>query len=560
MRRLATLLVMTVSLAFAGIAAAGEASTRIVGPDATNLTQGEAQAQWPFATVVYPGTTYLCGGSVIAPRWVLSAAHCGFDGGTRITNFPLYAGAYDRSALPAAMAADAALVHPSYNAATDEWDFLLLRLPAPTSATPAALPAPTDDAAITAAQAAGSAGSRNAEIAGWGLTTCTPVGAFPNQDCAGSPTDVTSRFLRSITGGIPLRVDADCTAPYGAGFSGATMLCAGNSPGTNPSSRNDTCGGDSGGPLMSTINGRRMLVGATSWGYLCGQPNFPGVYARVTAARAWICDTVTSPTSITAVATGSTSASVTWVPDTTTCPWNNPTVQVTANPGGISASAALSSGGVTLGGLAAGTTYSVSARVTSSGATPPAATASLSLPQAPSPVPDVPTPATTPPCAKTFFQQDARTARTQKAPDGTSAVRVVSRLRIYEDAQAWCRVDLTFIFRNRTTGARLAQLPGSTLGFRTLTGKDFSAPVVAWPTAREFRFQGSDPTGLNRRDARLVLVSYLGKAASMPAQSNIELMVVRRVPRDPAQASSAANPLFAQKNVFGTGVGWATVS
>ena len=139
-------------------------------------------------------------------------------------------------------------------------------------------------------------------------------------------------------------------------------------------------------------------------------------------------------------------------------------------------------------------------------------------------------------------------------------MRVVSRIRIYEDAEAWCRVNLTFIFRNKKTGARLAQLPGSTLGFRKLTGKDFSAPVVGWPTAREFRFEGSDSTGLGRKDARLVLVSFLRRTRAMPSQSNIELVVVRRIPQDPAQASSATNPLFAQKNTFGTAVGWAAVS
>jgi hypothetical protein len=281
------------------------------------------------------------------------------------------------------------------------------------------------------------------------------------------------------------------------------------------------------------------------------------VYAKVSAARDWICDTVTSPTAISA-AVGAGTATARWSPDPT-CPWQDATVQVTASPGGATATAPVSAGAATVGGLAAGTTYTLSARVVSAtGAAPPAATAVVSTPAAP-PAP-APAPVVPAPCSKTFYQQDKRTWRTQAAPNGARAVRVVSRIRVYEDAPAECRTSLTFIFRDKRTGARLTQLPGSTLGYRTLSGKDFSAPVISWPTDREFKFVGADPTGLNRDDARLVLVSYLKRTSSMPAQSNVELLVVRRIPGDPTQPESGVNPEYAQKNAFGIDVGWAVVS
>lgn len=545
MRRLAAFLVMMLALAFAG-AASGEVSTRIVGPA---QPPAAVQSEWPAMTYLVLGPS-ACGGSVIAARWVITAAHCA--SGVAAADIRAWPGAYDTNALGPAARVDTSLPYPAYDPVTKAWDYALLRLASPTSATPVQLISPFDESVFAGELLAGS----QAYIAGWGITN----------DGNESAT------LLHVAGGIPLISDTSCATtmyptPLGDGstFSASSMFCAGNSPqtGGRPYPNYDTCQGDSGGPIMVSIRGSRVLAGLTSWGEGCGQTNDPGVYSRLVALtpNSWICDTVTSPTAITATATGSTAATVSWTPDTTTCPWNNPSVQVTASPGGATASALLGSGGVTLSGLTPGATYTLSARVTSSGATPPPATATVALPTPASPaVPESPKAATTPPCTKTFFQQDGRTARTQKAPDGTNAVRVVSRLRIYEDAQPWCRVDLTFIFRNRKTGARLAQLPGSTLGFRRLTGRDFSAPVVGWPTAREFRFEGSDSTGLNRKDARLVLVSFLRKTSSMPAQSNIELMVVRRVPKDAAQASSAANPLFAQKNVFGTGIGWATVS
>jgi len=173
-------------------------------------------------------------------------------------------------------------------------------------------------------------------------------------------------------------------------------------------------------------------------------------------------------------------------------------------------------------------------------------------------------PAVTPPtppapaqCAQTFYQQAKRTWKNAKAPNGRASVKVTSRIRIYQDTLAVCRKDLTFIFRDARTKKRLAQLPGSTLGFRKLQGQDFSAPVISWPTNREMRFTGGDTTGQNRRNARLVLVSYLRKTRATPAQRNVELVIVRQVPRDAAQPVTATNPLFAQLNAFGTTVGWA---
>ncbi len=544
-------MILLLGLAWSGpvLAAGPDVGTRIVGPD----RQDAVQAEWPSMTLVNGDGVWLCGGSVIAARWVLSAGHCRYSNtGSPLTTFPLYPGAYTRAALPGVVVADSVRVHPDYvwSGGGSPWDFMLLRTPS-TMAVPAmALQAPSDDAAVAAMRTATpGTGPLDGRIAGWGRMTN-----------GGS----TATILQHADGGIPMLTDGACTTAWGGSYDSRSMICAGGEPTapTTPDSANDTCGGDSGGPLAADTGGRRVLVGVTSWGRNCGDPQFPGVYAKVSAVRDWICDTVTSPTSITATA-GADSADVAWTPDTTTCAWRNPSVVVTASPGGASATVPLSSGGARLSGLAPGTTYTISARVSSSaGATPPAATASVSLAAAPAPAPapaPVPTPAIAA-CSKTFYQQDRRTWRNRKAPNGTNAVRVVSRLRIYEDPEPWCRARLTFILRNKKTGARLAQLPGSTLGFRKLTGKDFSAPVVGWPTEREFRFAGSDTTGLGRRDARLVLVSFLKRTPSMPAQSNIELLVVRRIPTDPAQAQAASNPLFAQKNAFGTAVGWATVS
>jgi hypothetical protein len=64
-----------------------------------------------------------------------------------------------------------------------------------------------------------------------------------------------------------------------------TMLCAGH---TSPN--RDSCNGDSGGPLLDKATGKQ--VGIVSFGKGCGDPDFPGVYTRISAYKSWIRDRI----------------------------------------------------------------------------------------------------------------------------------------------------------------------------------------------------------------------------------------------------------------------------
>jgi len=68
------------------------------------------------------------------------------------------------------------------------------------------------------------------------------------------------------------------------------MLCAGGIGGE------DSCGGDSGGPLTVDVDGQHVLVGDTSYGHQagCAQEGFYGVYAETAVFREWVDATMES--------------------------------------------------------------------------------------------------------------------------------------------------------------------------------------------------------------------------------------------------------------------------
>lgn len=64
------------------------------------------------------------------------------------------------------------------------------------------------------------------------------------------------------------------------------MICAGF-----PQGGKSPCMGDSGGPM---VDSNRILVGVVSWGLICGDPKYPGVYGNVAAVKDWITQIISN--------------------------------------------------------------------------------------------------------------------------------------------------------------------------------------------------------------------------------------------------------------------------
>jgi secreted trypsin-like serine protease len=235
---------LLISVCIAVLAGAAAPAFAIVNGKAVSEERFLADYPW-VAAVIDPAVDGVCGGALIAPRWVVTAAHCTAE------NKYVLLGSPDRSKARR-FELEKVIRHPDFNETTFQNDVGLLYLKEAVDSPVAVIASPEQTQEFLVAGIHGT-------ILGWGSR---PFGRPPSDQLYAARTGVTAPVLR-----------------------GSQIYR--NDPDAGP------CGSDSGSPLvMQTAAGEKLIVGVVSatQGDLCATVGGVAIYTNLAVVSDFISE------------------------------------------------------------------------------------------------------------------------------------------------------------------------------------------------------------------------------------------------------------------------------